>query len=75
MFYRAFRQGELNAAQNMAMSLFYAGDLSGYRLWMHRAARTGDTNAAFELGLFEVRQPYPLARRLRRVRPYRRYER
>ncbi|HEY6814724.1 MAG TPA: hypothetical protein VI168_04210 [Croceibacterium sp.] len=75
MMYRAFRQGELNAAQNMALSLFYLGDLSGYRRWMHRAARSGDTDAAFELKLFEVRQPYPLARQLRRLRPYRRRER
>lgn len=72
LMYRAWRMGEINAAQNMAMSLFNTGDMNGYRHWMHRAARAGDTNAAHELKLFETRQPHPLARRLRRLRPCRR---
>jgi len=72
MMYRAYRLGQLNAAQNMAMSLFNVGDLQGYRSWMHRAARAGDTDAAAELKLFETRQPHNLARRLRRLRPCRR---
>lgn len=72
LMYRAYRLGEINAAQNMAMSLFNIGDIWGYRHWMHRAARAGDTNAATELKLFETRQPHNLARRLRRLRPYRR---
>src|SRR5688572_9203602 len=55
LMYRAFRQGELNAAQNLALSLFYVGDLAGYRHWLRRAARGGDQDAARELGRFEVR--------------------
>jgi hypothetical protein len=72
LMYRAYKMGEINAAQNMAMTLFYARDMKGYRLWMHRAARGGDADAAHELDLFETRQPYPLARQIRRLRPIRR---
>lgn len=70
--YRAFRQGEVNAAQNLALSLFYVGDLTGYRHWLSRAARGGDDDAARELERFEVRQPWPLARKIKRQRPFRR---
>ena len=72
MMYRAFRQGEANAAQNFALSLFYAGDLSGYRQWLGRAAQSGDGDATRVLKRFEMRQPYPLARRINRIRPFRR---
>lgn len=72
MMYRAYRLGESNAPQNMAMSLFNVGDLRGYRHWMHRAARAGDANAANELMLFETRKPHNLAGKLHRLRPYRR---
>jgi len=70
--YRAYRNGEPNAAQNMAMSRFNVGDLAGYRRWLHRAARTGDLDVQRELSCFAVRQPHRLARKLRRLRPYRR---
>jgi hypothetical protein len=72
LMYRAYRLGEINAAQNFALTLFYIGDLAGYRHWMRKAAQGGDTDAAAELRRFEVRQPYPLAGRLGRVRPFRR---
>lgn len=72
LIYRAYKQGELYAAQNMAMSLFNVGDLAGYRHWMRRAARAGEAEAEAELKLFETRQPHNLARRLRRLRPHRR---
>lgn len=72
LMYRAFRQGELNAAQNLALSLFYVGDLAGYRYWLRRAAQGGDDDAARELSRFEVRQPWPLASKLGRKRPFRR---
>ena len=72
LMYRAFRQGEVNAAQNLALALFYVGDLAGYRHWLQWAARGGDDDAVRELGRFEVRQPWPLARRINRKRPFRR---
>jgi hypothetical protein len=72
MIYRAFRLGEPNAAQNMAMSLFNIGDMQGYRHWLRRAARAGDCNATVEVSWFETRQPHELARRWRRLRPLRR---
>lgn len=72
LMYRAFRQGEVNAAQNLALTLFYVGDLAGYRHWLRRAARGGDDDAARELRRFEVRQPWPLATKINRKRPFRR---
>lgn len=72
LMYRAFRRGEVNAAQNLALTLFYAGGLAGYRRWLRRAARGDDEDAARELNRFEIRQPYPLARRVNRIRPFRR---
>lgn len=72
LMYRAYRQGEVNAAQNFALTLFYVGDLAGYRHWLQRAAKCGDEDAARELNRFEIRQPYPLARLTNRIRPFRR---
>lgn len=67
--------GDITAAQNLAMTLFHAGDLAGYRHWLGKAARAGDPDAGAELRRFEQRQPFPLARRVRRCRPLRRCER
>ena len=72
MTYRAWRKGEPNATQNMAMSLFNVGDMAGYRRWMRKAAKGGDVNALEDVRRFETRQPHDLARRLRRLRPHRR---
>jgi hypothetical protein len=72
LMYRAFRKGEMNAAQNLALTLFYVGDLAGYRHWLRRAAQSGDDGAANELSRFEARQPWPLARKINRKRPFRR---
>lgn len=69
---RAYRQGEPNAAQNLAMTHFNFGDLQGYRHWIRKAARAGETNAQDNARRFELRQPSGLARRLRRLRPVRR---
>lgn len=71
---RAHLFGDITAAQNMAMTLFHAGDLAGYRHWLGKAARAGDTEAGAELRRFELRQPYPLARQVGRIRPIRRSE-
>ncbi|HET6525710.1 hypothetical protein [Sphingopyxis sp.] len=70
---RAWRSGNANAAQHMAMNCFAANDLKGYRHWLGRAARLGDTEAAFELGKFATRLPHARLRSVRRIRPeYRR---
>jgi hypothetical protein len=74
IMYRAHRLGWCIAAQNLALTLFYAGDLAGYRHWLRKAARMGDEDALAELRRFETRQPFPLARRLGRIRPHRRSE-
>ena len=55
LMYRAYCQGEVCAAQNLALTLFYAGDLAGYRQWLRKAAQGGDADAARELGRFETR--------------------
>jgi hypothetical protein len=75
LMHRAHRLGDITAAQNLAMTLFHAGDLAGYRRWLRKAARAGDTEADAELRRFELRQPATLARRVRRIRPLRRSER
>jgi hypothetical protein len=72
LMYRAYRLGVPNAAQNMAMAYFNVGDLAGYRKWILLAARAGDVGTAEEARRFETRQPYRLARKLRRLRPFRR---
>lgn len=72
LMYRAYRQGEFTAAQNFALTLFYLGDLAGYRHWLRRAAQGDDDHAAAELRRFETRQPWPLARRIGGKRPFRR---
>ena len=71
LMYRAYRRGDINAAQNIALTLFYCGDLAGYRRWLNRAAQYGDNDAAEESKRFELRQPYPLARKIGRKRPFR----
>jgi hypothetical protein len=72
---RAHLLGDITAAQNFALTLFHAGDLAGYRHWLRKAAHAGDPDAQAELRRFELRQPYPLARRVGRIRPLRRCER
>lgn len=72
---RAHRAGDSVAAQNLAMDCFNRGDLQGYRHWLRRAARGGDTDAGRELRCFETRQPSGAARKIGRLRPLRRSER
>lgn len=72
LMYRAYRLGEANAAQNLAMTYFNIGDMQRYRNWMKRSARAAETNAAVEAARFETRLPHVLARRMGRLRPYRR---
>jgi len=69
LYHRAWRSGEANAAQHMAMSCFNLNDLAGYRLWLRRAAKLGETNCAIELRHFRLRQPTAAARKIRRLRP------
>lgn len=71
---RAYRSGNFVAAQNLAMDCFNRGDLQGYRCWLRRAARLGDTDSAQELRRFETRLPHGNARKIRRLRPWRRIE-
>jgi hypothetical protein len=74
LYRRAYRAGNANAAQNMAMEHFNRNDLTGYRIWLRRAARGGDKDCDAELRCFETRQPYCAATRIRRLRPLRRRE-
>ena len=72
--YRAFRRGQRNGAQHLAMNAFNRGDLARYRYWLARGARAGDRDAQRELARFEIRLPHENAFRVRRGRPYRRYD-
>ncbi len=70
---KAWRGGNANAAQHMAMDCFAANDLQGYRRWLRRAALLGDSEAAFQLRKFATRLPIARLRAIRRMRPeYRR---
>lgn len=72
--YRAWRLGNCYGAQHLAMNAFNRNDLHGYRLWLRRAANAGDADAARELKRFETRLPHTNAGRVRRRRPYRKYD-
>jgi hypothetical protein len=70
LYYRAYRQGCARAAYNAAMSRFNRNDMAGYRRWLGRAAKAGDTDCAIELGRFETRLPHGDARKVHRLRPW-----
>lgn len=70
--YQAFRHGHPNGAQHLALNAFNRRNLAGYRFWLGRAARSGDSEAARELRRFEVRLPHMNSRRIGRQRPHRR---
>lgn len=74
MAHRAAKRGHPPAAYNLAMQRFNDADLQGYRHWLRRAAKAGDSDAARQLGRFEVRLPHGAARDIRRVRPRRPYD-
>jgi TPR repeat protein len=70
LYRRAYRKGDARAAQHLAMGCFNRNDLRGYRLWLGRAARTGDGEAAVQLRRFETRLWHDAARRIGRLRPH-----
>lgn len=72
--YRAYRSGQRNGAQHLAMNAFNRGDLAGYRYWLARGAKAGDHDAKREVARFETRLPHQSASLVRRRRPYRRYD-
>lgn len=67
--YRAWRGGNETAAWNMAMDRFNRRDLAGHRLWLRRAARAGNLEAAMRLPRFETRLDHQTAREIGRHRP------
>ena len=68
LYYRAYRKGDARAANNAAMSCFNRNDMSGYRLWLRRAANSGDATAAIQHSHFECRLPHRAARKVGRIR-------
>ena len=74
LYRRAYRKGDANAAQHLAMGCFNRRDLRGYRLWLRRAATAGDADAAYELRLFETRLSHTEAHKIGRGRPLRKWE-
>jgi hypothetical protein len=75
LYYRAYRKGNFNAARNMAVSCFNRSDMAGYRQWLKRAARAGDTESARELRFFEIRLWHTAARKAGRMRPVQKRDR
>ncbi|WP_419807578.1 hypothetical protein [Sphingomonas sp.] len=69
LYRRAYRQGNGNAAYNLAMSFFARRDMARYHFWLRRAARAGETDAALPFRRFELRRPHAGARRIGRIRP------
>ncbi|WP_156347459.1 MULTISPECIES: hypothetical protein [unclassified Sphingomonas] len=69
LYRRAYVKGDTRAAQNLAVSYFNRGDLNGYRTWLRRAVRAGDTEAKAQLRYFELRLPHRQARKIGRLRP------
>jgi hypothetical protein len=68
---RAFQSGDHRAAHNLAMMYFQRNSLGMYRQWLRKAASLGDEDSAVELASFAVRLPYTNARKIRRLRPWR----
>jgi hypothetical protein len=72
--YRAFKRGTFLGAHNIAKGCFNRQHMGSYRHWLWKAARSGDAESASELKRFETRLPHSAARKIRRLRPYRRYD-
>ncbi|MBX9815045.1 MAG: hypothetical protein K2X76_10120 [Sphingomonas sp.] len=71
LYLRAYRQGSVRAAENMAISCFNRRDLIGYRYWLVRAARAGSADAERAVRRFEIRSWHGAARGIGRLRPRR----
>lgn len=67
---RAWRMGNVHAAQNMAMTYFNENNLAKFRLWARRAAELGDGSCATYVKRFETRLPHANAGRIGRKRPW-----
>lgn len=55
---RAFRGGDVIAANNAAFSCFNRNDMRGYRIWLRLAANAGDANCRKQLRHFVMRLPH-----------------
>lgn len=71
LYRRAWRDGDVLAAYNYALAYFNANNLGRYRVWLRRAAQTGDQSALQQLRAFDTRLPHRLARKIGRHRPRR----
>lgn len=69
LYRRAYKLGDLRAAQHMALSRFNRNDIAGYRHWLGLGAKSGDGEAKQERRQFETRLWHADAGRVRRLRP------
>jgi hypothetical protein len=69
LYRRAFRSGDVIAANNAAVSCFNRNDMSGYRSWLRLAANAGDTDSCRQLRYFELRLPHARPQKIKRLRP------
>lgn len=70
LYYRAFRMGNVRAAQHLAMHCFNSRNMRGYRHWLRKGANLGDGYAANQARHFETRLPHRSAQQIGRLRPY-----
>ncbi|WP_448663633.1 hypothetical protein ACG3SL_02860 [Sphingomonas sp. CJ20] len=70
LYRRAWRKGNARAALNAAASCFNRNDMRGYRHWLRNAANVGADDARRELCAFETRLWHSAARKIRRLRPF-----
>ena len=69
LYRRAYRRGNVRAAQHMALSCFNRRDLAGYRSWLALGARAGDADAHRQRRYFETRLWHRVAHDIKRGRP------
>jgi len=69
LYRRAYKLGDLRAAQHLALSCFNQNDMAGYRHWLGQGAKAGDGEAKQERRQFETRLWHADAGRVRRLRP------
>jgi hypothetical protein len=70
IYRRAAALGDQTAAYNLAIEHRHRGDMTGYRHWLARAARS-DPDARDELKAFRTRFPHTIMKRYRRFAPER----
>jgi TPR repeat protein len=73
LYRKAYRAGYATAAWNRALTHFYRNEMGHYRLWLRKATKH-DEAAGKLFKCFDTRLPFPRAKQVRRIRPFRKYD-